>query len=121
MTEKPSLTRLLLDAGANVNSSRSVEDLEESNFGFGGPLSASIRHKQDGLLSLLIDSGADVNARGRKRYGESRFVPLISIPLTWLTIENPLQEAVRQNDEEAFRILLEKGANVNQLGGHNGW
>lgn len=65
-----------------MNFSRPVEDLEESNIGFGGPLSASIWYKQDGLLSLLIDSGADVNASGRKHYGQPRFVPLISMPLT---------------------------------------
>jgi hypothetical protein len=69
MAKKPALTRLLLDAGANVNFSRPLEDLEKSNIGFGGPLSGSIWYPQEGLLSLLIDRGADVNAPGRKHYG----------------------------------------------------
>lgn len=76
MAKSPSLTRLLLDAGANVNFSRPAEDMEKRDFGFGGPLSGAIWYKQEGLVSLLIDRGADVNAPGRKYYGSSRLMPV---------------------------------------------
>ena len=71
MGQHPGLTRLLLDAGANVNFSRPREDLIEKGLGFGGPLSGSIWYRQDGLLPLLIGRGADVNWPGREHYGNS--------------------------------------------------
>jgi hypothetical protein len=60
----PALTRLLLDAGANVNFSQPLKDLDKKRRGFGGALSAAIRCAQEGLLPLLIERGADVNFPG---------------------------------------------------------
>jgi hypothetical protein len=110
MAKKPDLTRFLLEVGANV-------DLEENDE---GPLLVSIRYKQEGLLSDLIDRGADVNAYGWLYNGQSAFIPLSVIPLKML-VGKPLQEAIQRNNEEAFHILLEKGVNVNQRGSSHGW
>jgi hypothetical protein len=79
MSKSPSLTRLLLEAGANVNFSRPLKDLDEhSGIGFGGPLSGAIWYKQERLVSLLMDRGADVNAPGRTHDGLSRFMSVVA-------------------------------------------
>jgi hypothetical protein len=70
---RPDITRLLLDAGANVNFSRPLKDLDQhgEGLGLGGPLSAAIAHPQPGLLAELIERGADVNFRGLPSSAES--------------------------------------------------
>lgn len=70
---RPGITRLLLDAGANVNFSRPLKDLDQhgKDLGRGGPLSAAIADPQPGLLAELIERGADVNFRGLPSSAES--------------------------------------------------
>ena len=70
----PTLTRLLLDADANINFSRPVKEYNE-DLGFGGALSAAIWHPQEDLLTELIERGADVNFGGGSYYGQSRVSP----------------------------------------------
>lgn len=71
--KSPSITRLLLTAITNVSSS-------PRNTGFGEAITAAIWNPQDGLLSDLIDRGADVNAPVREYYGElpltTRIIPV---------------------------------------------
>ena len=67
----PTLTRLLLDAGANINFSRPMKDFNDGDLGLGGALSAAISHPQEDLLTELIERGADVNFPGGSYYGQS--------------------------------------------------
>jgi len=97
------LVQLLMDAGANVNYSGTLEDLRAFEGGFGSPLSGSIWNpRYDGLTRLLLERGADPNWPGRGFYGTA------------------LEEAVERDNEEAFHLLLEYGADVNQVGGNHG-
>jgi ankyrin repeat protein len=102
IAQKPSLAYNLLDAGAKVNFPQPLDNLSGHYCGFGGPLSASIWHKQDGLTQFLIERGANVNCPGRQPY------------------VTPLQEAVRIDDEGAVKLLVEHSADVNLVGRLNG-
>jgi len=102
IADNPALARFLLDAGAPVNCTLSRDYLRENHFGVGGPLLASIGCKQSGLTQLLIERGADVNW------------PSFGFPGT------PLQQAIKRDDEEAFKLILARGADVNIGGGEYG-
>ena len=102
MRDHSALTRFLIDAGANMNFSGTLEELQERDYGFGGPLSGSIWYKQEGLTELLLQRGANPNWPGRRHYG------------------TPLQEAISRNDDEAVNLLLQYGADVNLIGGSDG-
>ena len=67
----PTLTRLLLDSGANINFSRPMKDFDDDDLGLGGALSAAISYPQEDLLTELIERGADVNFGGGSYYGQS--------------------------------------------------
>ena len=92
-----SLVRLLLGEGASVNYSSTLETLEQQVSGFGGALSASIWHPQEGLTKLLIDHGAEINWHGRDIY-----------------------KAISRDNREEFELLIERKADVNVVGGEHG-
>ena len=97
-----SVVRLLLGEGANVNYSGTLETLDQQVSGFGGALSASIWHPQEGLTKLLIDHGAEMNWRGRDYPGP------------------PIYEAISRDNREAFELLIERKTDVNVVGGDHG-
>ena len=86
------IVRMLLDAGANPN-------IEENNWAGGTPLHwASERHAD--IIQLLVERGADVNARVR--------------PSVWHAGATPLIWCAKQRDDsaEAAAKLLELGADA---------
>ncbi len=96
------VARLLLDAVVPVNPAKSLNDLEDSqrhHSHLGGPLTASIEHKDIGLTRLLIERGANVNWLG------------------YHDLKTPLESAIDGNNEEAARLLLAHGADVNLVSG----
>ena len=98
--KNPALARFLLEKGANVNFSGSLDKLNKSRrIGFRGPLSASIVHRQADLTRLLIERGANVNWPCGEYHG------------------TPLENAIRVDNEYAVKLLLENGALVNQVSG----
>ena len=81
-----SIVEMLLKAGANPNE-------QQSRWMQDNPLVAATAHQQDHLIQLLLDYGANANARSTFKW---------SIPLT---------SAVRWGTHHGARILLEAGAN----------
>ncbi|KAE8823749.1 hypothetical protein PTNB73_10123 [Pyrenophora teres f. teres] len=86
------ITRLLLDKGADVNA---------QGGDYGNALQAASYQGHEQVVKTLLDKGADVNAQGG-RYG------------------NALQAASYQGHEQVVKTLLDKGADVNAQGGEYG-
>jgi ankyrin repeat protein len=86
------ITRLLLERGADVNAQGGV---------YGNALQAASREGYEAVVRLLVDKGADVNAQGGE-YG------------------NALQVASSGGHEAVVQLLLDKGADVNAQGGEYG-
>jgi len=80
------------------------------------PLFWAVQRGDTDLVKLLIDSGADVNARAL-RYGEAGNV--VTGPEVWNrdekknTGETPLHLAAKGENTQIVQLLLEKGAEVN--------
>ena len=79
-----SLAAWLVDQGANVN-------LAANNPMKVAPVHAAAAGRHFGVLRLLVESGADVNARQQQGF-------------------TPLHAAAQNGDEPAVRLLLERGA-----------
>jgi hypothetical protein len=86
------VTRLLLDKGAEVNS--------EGGY-YGNALQAASAGGHEQIVKMLLDAGAEVNAQGGK-YG------------------NALQAASAGGHEQIVKTLLDAGAEVNAEGGYYG-
>jgi hypothetical protein len=86
------VTRLLLDAGADVNAQGGL---------FGNALQAASLRGYEQIVKMLLDAGADFNAQGGD-YG------------------NALQAASAGGYEQIVKTLLNAGANVNAQGGFYG-
>ncbi|KAI2486063.1 multiple ankyrin repeats single kh domain protein [Pyrenophora tritici-repentis] len=86
------ITRLLLEQGADVNAQGGV---------YGNALQAASAGGHEQVVKMLLDKGADVNAQGGE-YG------------------NALQAASAGGHEQVVKMLLDKGANVNAQGGEYG-
>jgi hypothetical protein len=86
------ITRLLLDEGAEVNAQGGR---------YGNALQAASAGGHEQVVKMLLDKGAEVNAQGRV-YG------------------NALHIASEGGHEQVVKILLDKGAEVNTQGGHYG-
>ncbi|PZC88995.1 multiple ankyrin repeat protein single kh domain protein, partial [Pyrenophora tritici-repentis] len=86
------ITRLLLEQGADVNAQGGV---------YGNALQAASAGGHEQVVKMLLDKGADVNAQGGE-YG------------------NALQAASAKGQEQVVKMLLDKGANVNAQGGEYG-
>lgn len=84
--------KLLLDAGANVNSVGGT---------YGTALQAAVKQGHDGILKLLLERGANVNLVGGE-FGTA------------------LQAAAAEANLQFVVLLLEKGADVNLEGGKYG-
>ncbi|TKA82603.1 hypothetical protein B0A55_01378 [Friedmanniomyces simplex] len=97
--------KLLLSLGAPVNSSSLVTGLYESfkpaKSGILSPLAGAAGHRQLDVVELLLAKGAQLN------------------PHVNISSSSPLHEAVRADDIELARFLLELGANVNSLNAYN--
>ncbi|KAJ6605260.1 ankyrin repeat-containing domain protein [Mycena vulgaris] len=76
---------LLLERGAHVNARGGLHDF---------PLHAALAHKQENIARLLIENGADVNALCRHLF-------------------YPLELAAGWADEDLARLLINKGADLN--------
>lgn len=105
------LARILLEAGADVNTPIICLSLYEtfplyaevSNYGdgyllstMGNALQIAVLRQNQKLAKLLLDAGADVNAAASKPDGKTA-----------------LQAAVEKGDKYLVKCLLEAGANVN--------
>jgi hypothetical protein len=93
--------RLLLRHGANVNAQPTADT---PGFIFGGARSALMWAAFRGdpvMVGLLLDAGAEVNAIGR--------------------LGTALTQATWANRTAAARVLIERGANVNQAGPEDGY
>jgi len=88
------LTSLIIDSGDDVNELSSAEL-------YGTALQAAAYRGDRGIVRLLLDKGADVDAQ-RGEYG------------------NALQVAAYRGDRGIVQLLLDKGADVNAQGGHYG-
>jgi hypothetical protein len=86
------ITRLLLERGADVNAQGGE---------YGNALQAASFDGNEKIVKLLLDKGADVNAQGG-RYG------------------NALQAASSRGHEAVVQLLLDTGADVNAQGGRYG-
>ncbi|KAI1567422.1 Ank-2 multi-domain protein [Pyrenophora tritici-repentis] len=86
------ITRLLLDKGADVNAQGGR---------FGNALQAASYGGYEQVVKALLDNGADVNAQG----GD---------------YNNALQAASVRGHEQVVKMLLDKGADVNAQGGEDG-
>jgi hypothetical protein len=86
------ITRLLLDKGADVNAQGGY---------YGNALQAASLRGHEQVVKTLLDKGADVNAQGAY-YG------------------NALQAASAGGHEQVVKTLLDKGADVNAQGGGYG-
>jgi ankyrin repeat protein len=119
---------LLIDAGANVNvySGPSSDN--------GPPLYEALKRKMGGLVRALLNVDADVNW-GSDRYSEPWRPPCLQFAIEWgdhsiikdlifaganvnaainlYNIQAPLSAAVMKGDTELIRLLLAKGADVN--------
>ncbi|KAK1024374.1 hypothetical protein LTR33_017916 [Friedmanniomyces endolithicus] len=93
--------KLLLSLGAPVNSSMLVKELYESfkpaKSGMLSPLAGAAGHRQLDVVELLLAEGAELN------------------PHVNHSSSSPLHEAVRADDIELARFLLELGANASSL------
>jgi hypothetical protein len=89
----PVVVASLLGGGADVNG--------RGNKRFGNPLQAAVGRGGKETLQLLLDNGADVNAKGG-------------------LFGNVLQLASMGHDKEIVQLLLDNGANVNADGGYFG-
>ncbi|KAG8820239.1 hypothetical protein FRC17_010213 [Serendipita sp. 399] len=83
------IARLLLEAGANVNTSAGT---------YGYALQAAAKNGHRGMVSLLLEHGADVNAAGGK-------------------FCTALQAASNEAEDTTISLLLENGADINIEGG----
>jgi ankyrin repeat protein len=98
--------KLLLEAGAQVDA--------REKLGRQTPLMWAVARRHPEMTELLIDSGADINARGairdyqRVATAESRAKSLDRGGFT------PLLYAARENCRECAEILIEHGADVNK-------
>jgi len=104
--DRLTICRLLLDAGAEVGASASLEEpWIGGNSGQHGwtPLYIAAYNKHHALAVLLLERGADVNAKNG--FDE----------------ETPLHSAVHCNCEKMARILVDHGANLDAMGrmGHD--
>ncbi len=114
---KPDFAALLLEKGANPNTKY-----------MGMPLIAYavVKNKPD-IVNLLIDKGVDVNTKYRRMNALQAVIyknhPEIAIKLlekganpnaTVCGGEPPLLMAVKRNQVDVVKILLDKGANLNQ-------
>ncbi|KAI1580556.1 Ank-2 multi-domain protein [Pyrenophora tritici-repentis] len=86
------VTRLLLDKGAEVNA---------QGGGYGNALQAASAGGYEQVVKTLLNAGAEVNAQGG-RHG------------------NALQAASARGHKQVVKTLLDKGAEVNAQGGHYG-
>ncbi|CAA9959481.1 Arp Ankyrin repeat protein [Pyrenophora teres f. maculata] len=83
------ITRLLLDKGADVNVQGGL---------YGNALQAASLQGHEQVVKMLLDKGADVNAQGGH-------------------YSNALQAASARGHEQVVKTLLDKGADVNAQGG----
>ncbi len=81
---QPEIARLLIDQGANVN-------LAANNAMKVAPVHAAVAARQSAILKMLVEAGADVNARQQAGF-------------------TPLHAAAQNGDEAATRMLLAAGA-----------
>ncbi|KAG8818105.1 hypothetical protein FRC17_010972 [Serendipita sp. 399] len=86
------VARLLIEAGANVNTNAGT---------YGYSLQAAATNGHRGMVSFLLENGADVNAVGGK-FGTA------------------LQAASNEAEDTVISLLLENGADVNAVGGEFG-
>jgi ankyrin repeat protein len=90
--------------------------LNKKGYAYGGfqyttaPLFEAIQANEIDIVSLLLDHGADINARMEEEehgWGAASYIHYLS----------PLVVAIRTGDIDMVRLLLERGANVNTEGG----
>ncbi|KAI7367193.1 hypothetical protein KC354_g3605 [Hortaea werneckii] len=93
--------KLLLSLGAPINAGTMVEGLYEAfkpaKPGLLSPLAGAARNGQMDAVELLIAAGAEPN------------------PSVNRSSSSPLHQAIRADDLELSRLLLELGANINSL------
>lgn len=116
--------RLLIDRGANVNAvdwygrTPLFDAVEVRNLEVNGP-----GHEADNgvdrpaaleLIRLLLDKGANPNARTKEYYPDRRFItPLGSLAWVDVTGKTPFFQAALSGDVEAMRLLLRYKADPN--------
>jgi len=105
------IAALLLDRGANVNASEPRRGQTALMF--------AIANRYPEVARLLIERGADVKARSH-RFEMENFTPMVvegygaDIPATPQGGFTPLLFAARVGDLATARLLVEKGADVNE-------
>jgi ankyrin repeat protein len=106
--------RYLLDHGVNVNAlvkETSDKPYEKWWYEWETPLTKAIWTKNRDLVRLLLERGADPNAR-------TEFVEQgMEGNILFTRYRTPLISAIAKDDIEMVRLLLQWGANVNTEGG----
>jgi len=113
------------------------EGLYNGSYGFediDSPLQVAARNLNEPVMRMLIEAGADVNAKswcGNPLHfvaqgGDRKIVQLLLENGADLNVEGglygfPLHWAVHFGNEEMVRLLLEKGADINAEGGEHGY
>ena len=118
-TGKLDATKVLLDHGAEVNA--------KETWGGTTALMWAVSERHPEVVQLLVEHAADVNAKsnfvpsasGRGFEGTAPVAPkpdqkIEEFASGWMT---PLMFAAREDDIESARILIQKGADVNAVGG----
>ena len=127
------ITKLLLDAGADVNVHDKLEGIPMIPVGSGGatPLIEAAKCRDARALKLLLEHGADVNATERGGgtalsaaaiYGNKESVKMLlsahaKVNSTTKLGMSPLLFGVVRDDAELVRMLLDAGAAVNVTDG----
>jgi ankyrin repeat protein len=116
------IARLLLDAGADVNATDwygetplwAAVDVRNLELGRDGN-DRGVRDEAFALIELLLEAGADPNARTKEYPHERRFILVVVGSVSWvdLTGQTPFLRAAAAGDVDVMRLLLAHGADPN--------
>ncbi|MBN2571687.1 MAG: ankyrin repeat domain-containing protein [Ignavibacteriales bacterium] len=99
----PSLIKLLIDLGANVNYQLKCNTSITNRFEFETPLVNAVKTKKIEIIKVLLENGADPNALIDNCYPPYREFPANILSLT-------PEDSIDQTDQEIRKLLLEFGA-----------
>ena len=116
------VARYLIEQGANVNAMDFYGEtplwaaVELRNLDMSGPAADNgiDRAAALDLITLLLDKGADPNARTKEQVPEHRWITRIG-NLSWVdfTGQTPFLRAALSGDVSTMKLLVEKGADTN--------